>query len=91
MRLPREVMLSQRSAKSAELWEQEKSPGSRDRIMVFTQQVFFFFFWKLRCHSHSKREMAKLVFVWVIVRSGDDDFLRQKKPNFFSLQKMRPD
>lgn len=85
MRLLREVMLSQRSAKSAELWEQEKSPGSRDRIMVFTQQVFFFcnFFWKLRCHSQSKREMAKLVFVWIIVRSGNDDFLRQKKPNFF--------
>lgn len=33
-------MLSQRLAKSRELWEQEKSSGSHDRITVFTQQVF---------------------------------------------------
>lgn len=40
MRLPREVMLSQRLAKSRELWEQEEDLGSFDRITVFTQQVF---------------------------------------------------
>lgn len=40
MHLPREVMLSQRPAKSRELWEQGKSSGSHDRITVFTQQVF---------------------------------------------------
>ncbi len=40
MHLPREVMLSQRLAKSRELWEQEKNLGSFDRITVFTQRVF---------------------------------------------------
>lgn len=40
MHLPREVMLSRGQAKSRELWEQQKSSGSRDRITVFTQQVF---------------------------------------------------
>lgn len=38
MHLPREVMLSQRLAKSRELWAQEKNSGSHDRIT--TQQVF---------------------------------------------------
>lgn len=40
MHLPREVMLSQRLAKSRELCEQRKDSGSFDRITVFTQQVF---------------------------------------------------
>lgn len=40
MRLPREVMLSQRLAKSRELWEQGKDSGSFDRITVFTLQEF---------------------------------------------------
>lgn len=40
MHLPREVMLSQRLAKSRELWEQGKNSGSCDRITVFTQRVF---------------------------------------------------
>lgn len=40
MHLPREVMLSQGQAKSRELWEQQKSSGSHDRITVFTQRVF---------------------------------------------------
>lgn len=40
MHLPREVMLSQRLAKSRELWEQENNSGSFDRITVFTQRVF---------------------------------------------------
>lgn len=40
MHFPREVMLSQRLAKSRELWKQGKDSGSFDRITVFTQQVF---------------------------------------------------